>query len=102
MLVHPDINPIAFVIGSYNVDWPFTFTLHIAVHWYGIMYLLSFLFGWAAAVYRTRKPHINWSREEVGDYLFYVVLGVVIGGRLGFMAFYKPELVAANPLNIFK
>lgn len=90
MFVHPDINPVAFSLGP------------VAVHWYGIMYLLSFLVGWAVAAYRTRLPHIDWTSQEVGDYLFYVVLGVVIGGRLGFMAFYKPELVIANPLNIFK
>lgn len=89
MFVYPDPNPVAFSIGPLDV------------HWYGLMYLLSFLLGWGLAVYRTRLPHIHWRREEVGDYLFYVVLGVVIGGRLGYMLFYQPDVLLSDPLQIF-
>jgi phosphatidylglycerol:prolipoprotein diacylglycerol transferase len=66
MFTHPQFDPVAIALGP------------MAVHWYGLMYLLSFLVGWAVAVYRTRLPHIDWTREEIGDYLFYVVLGVVL------------------------
>lgn len=90
MFVHPQLDPIAFSLGP------------VAVHWYGIMYLLSFLVGWAVAVYRTRLAHVYWTTEQIGDYLFYVVLGVVVGGRLGYMLFYRPDLIVDNPLQIFK
>lgn len=89
MFVHPEFNPVAFALGP------------VAVHWYGLMYLLSFLVGWAAAVWRTRLAHVDWSREEIGDYLFYVVVGVVVGGRIGYMLFYRPDLLLSDPLEIF-
>jgi len=89
MFVHPDIDPVAFAIGP------------MAVHWYGLMYLLSFLIGWGMGIARTKQPHVHWKREEVGDFLFYVVLGVVIGGRVGYMLFYQPGLLLDNPLQLF-
>jgi len=89
MFVHPDIDPVAFAIGP------------MAVHWYGLMYLLSFLIGWGMGIVRTKQPHVDWKREEVGDFLFYVVLGVVIGGRVGYMLFYQPGLLLDNPLQLF-
>ena len=89
MFVHPDIDPVAIAIGP------------LAVHWYGLMYLLSFLVGWGLGIVRTKQAHIHWQREEVGDFLFYVVLGVVIGGRVGYMLFYQPGLLLENPLQLF-
>ena len=89
MFVHPDIDPVAIAIGP------------LAVHWYGLMYLLSFLVGWGLGIVRTKQAHIHWQREEVGDFLFYVVLGVVIGGRVGYMLFYQPGMLIDNPLQLF-
>lgn len=89
MFVHPAIDPVALSIGP------------LAVHWYGLMYLLSFLLGWGLGIVRTRQPHVHWTREEVGDLLFYIVLGVVIGGRVGYMLFYQPGLLLENPLQLF-
>ncbi|MES1939790.1 prolipoprotein diacylglyceryl transferase [Salinisphaera sp. T5B8] len=89
MFVHPDIDPVAVSIGP------------LAVHWYGLMYLLSFLIGWGLGIVRTKQAHIHWQREEVGDLLFYVVLGVVVGGRVGYMLFYQPGLLLENPLQLF-
>ena len=89
MFVHPDIDPVAIAIGP------------LAVHWYGLMYLLSFLVGWGLGIVRTKQAHIQWQREEVGDFLFYVVLGVVIGGRVGYMLFYQPGMLLENPLQLF-
>jgi phosphatidylglycerol---prolipoprotein diacylglyceryl transferase len=87
MLVHPEFNPIAVQLGP------------LAVHWYGLTYLVSFgLFLWLASL-RTAQPHFasaGWSRRDVEDLLFFGVLGVVIGGRLGYVLFYKPEYYAAN------
>lgn len=89
MFVHPDINPIALSIGP------------LAIHWYGLMYLLSFVVGWGLAVVRTRQPYVHWQREEVGDFLFYVVLGVVLGGRIGYVLLYQPGYYFHNPLAVF-
>jgi len=90
MLTHPQFDPVAIALGP------------MAVHWYGLMYLLSFLVGWGAAVYRTRLAHVDWTREEIGDYLFYVVLGVVLGGRIGYILFYRPDIILNDPLQILK
>ncbi|WP_280152319.1 prolipoprotein diacylglyceryl transferase [Piscinibacter sp. XHJ-5] len=92
MLVHPQFDPIALKLGP------------IAIHWYGITYLVAFgLFLWLAAL-RVKQPQFaqrGWTRRDVEDMLFYGVLGVVIGGRLGYVLFYKPGYYAAHPLEIF-
>lgn len=86
--IHPQFDPVAISLGP------------VAVHWYGLMYLLSFVLGWAAAVWRTRLAHVDWTREEVGDFLFYVVLGVIVGGRVGYMLFYQPQTLVSQPLEL--
>jgi phosphatidylglycerol:prolipoprotein diacylglycerol transferase len=96
MLVHPQFDPIAIDLNKIG--------LPIAVHWYGITYLVAFgLFLWLATL-RTRQPWYaarGWDRREIEDLLFYGVLGVVIGGRLGYVLFYKPGYYASHPLEIF-
>ena len=96
MLVHPQFNPIALDLSKIGIP--------LAIHWYGITYLVAFgLFLWLAAL-RVRLPWFaerGWSRREVEDMLFYGVLGVVLGGRLGYVLFYKPDWYAAHPLEIF-
>jgi len=92
MLVHPQFDPIALRLGP------------VAIHWYGLTYLVAFgLFMWLAAR-RVQQPQFaerGWTRRDVEDMLFYGVLGVVIGGRLGYVLFYKPGYYAANPLEAF-
>jgi phosphatidylglycerol---prolipoprotein diacylglyceryl transferase len=93
MLVHPQFNPVAFGIGP------------LQVHWYGLTYLVGFLIFLFLASRRVRMPQFanaGWTRRDVEDLLFYGVLGVVIGGRLGYAIFYKPAEYLANPLDIFK
>ena len=89
MLVHPQFDPTALQLGP------------VAIHWYGICYLVAFgLFLWLANI-RISQPHFRgggWTRRDVEDLLFYGVLGVVIGGRLGYVIFYKPGYYLANPL----
>ena len=96
MLVHPQFSPIALDLSKIG--------LPIAIHWYGITYLVAFgLFLWLAAL-RVRQPWYaerGWDRREIEDLLFFGVIGVVIGGRLGYVLFYKPAYYAANPLEIF-
>jgi phosphatidylglycerol:prolipoprotein diacylglycerol transferase len=91
MLTHPQFDPVAISLGP----------LHI--HWYGLTYLVAFgLFLWLASL-RVRQPHIaarGWTRRDVDDMLFWGVLGVVIGGRLGYALFYKPGHYLAHPLEI--
>jgi phosphatidylglycerol:prolipoprotein diacylglycerol transferase len=91
MLVHPQFDPVAVAIGP------------VQIHWYGLTYLVAFgLFLWLATL-RVRQPwHAaqGWARRDVEDLLFYGVLGVVLGGRLGYALFYKPAYYAAHPLEV--
>jgi phosphatidylglycerol:prolipoprotein diacylglycerol transferase len=91
MLVHPQFDPVAIALGP------------VQIHWYGLTYLVAFgLFLWLANR-RVRYPWLadaGWTRRDVEDLLFYGVVGVVIGGRLGYVLFYKPTYYAANPLEI--
>jgi phosphatidylglycerol:prolipoprotein diacylglycerol transferase len=89
MLVHPDIDPIAFSIGP------------LAVRWYGLMYLVGFAAAWWLGVRRIRQDRSPITRKQLDDLVFYAVLGVILGGRLGYVLFYKPAHYAANPLEIF-
>ena len=86
----PEFNPIAFSIGP------------LAVHWYGLMYLLGFAFFWALGRLRAKDPWRQMTANDVEDILFYGVLGVILGGRLGFCLFYQPEWYLSHPLDIFK
>lgn len=92
MLIHPMPNPIAIQIGP------------LAVHWYGLMYVLAFALFIILGRVRIKQPHIarlGWQKEDLDDMLFYGMLGVVIGGRLGEVLFYRPEYFLHNPLEIF-
>ena len=92
MLIHPMPDPIAIQIGP------------LAVHWYGLMYVLAFALFILLGRVRIKQPHIavlGWKKEDLDDMLFYGMLGVVIGGRLGEVLFYRPEYFLHNPLEIF-
>lgn len=88
-LVHPQFDPIAFSIGP------------LAVRWYGLMYLLGFIGFLTLGRLRAREAWRGLTRQDVDDLLFYGVLGVIIGGRLGYVLFYKPGYYLSNPLEIF-
>lgn len=89
MLAYPNINPIALELGP------------LKVHWYGIMYLLAFLCAWGLATYRGRQ-RTGWGSEMISDLIFYGALGVVLGGRIGYVIFYEFDNFIANPLWLFK
>jgi len=96
MLTFPHIDPIAFRIGP------------LAVHWYGITYLVAFgLFMLLATRRLKHEPFASiqgpgaWARRDIDDMLFLGVLGVIVGGRLGYCLFYKPGYYATHPLEIF-
>jgi phosphatidylglycerol---prolipoprotein diacylglyceryl transferase len=91
MLVHPNFDPIAFSIGP------------LKVHWYGLTYLAGFLLFLYFGGRRVRLPQFaaaGWTRRDIEDLLFYGVLGVIVGGRLGYVLFYKPAEYFAHPAQI--
>ena len=90
MITYPTINPIALQLGP------------VKIHWYGLMYVIGFLAAWLLGVWRAKRPGSGWTPEQVGDVIFYGALGVIIGGRLGYMIFYAwPELIH-DPLSLFR
>lgn len=84
-------DPVAFSLGPLDV------------HWYGITYLLAFLFFWAYGSWVARnREWWGWSSQDVGDFLFYAMLGVVVGGRLGYVFFYGFGSFLENPMFLFQ
>ena len=92
MLMYPQIDPVALQIGP------------LAIHWYGLTYLAGFALFMLLGNLRLRHaPYatLGWTRKDVEDILFLGVLGVVVGGRLGYCLFYKPGYYLAHPLEVF-
>ncbi|MFO7577889.1 MAG: prolipoprotein diacylglyceryl transferase [Pelovirga sp.] len=87
-MTHWQIDPIIFAIGP------------VAVRWYGMMYLLSFIGAYFMMVHVSRLRRYPQPRETVADLLFYAVIGVVAGGRLGYTLFYNPSYYLRHPLEI--
>jgi phosphatidylglycerol:prolipoprotein diacylglycerol transferase len=84
-------DPVAFSLGPLDV------------HWYGIMYLLAFLFFWAAGTWLARnRKWWGWSEQEVGDALFYGMIGVVLGGRFGYVFIYGLDSLIQDPWFLFR
>jgi phosphatidylglycerol---prolipoprotein diacylglyceryl transferase len=92
MLVHPQFDPVALSLGP------------ISIHWYGLTYLVAFgLFLYLGQRW-VQQPHAmsqGWSKKDIEDLLFFGVLGVVVGGRLGYAFFYKPDYYIHHPLEAF-
>jgi len=90
MLVHPNFDPVAFSLGP------------LAVRWYGLMYLVGFGAAYFLGRYRIKRALSGRITLPIlEDLLFYVVLGVILGGRLGYVLFYKPAHYFQHPLEIF-
>ena len=92
MLIYPQFNPVALKLGP------------LAIHWYGIMYLLAFLQFWYLGKRRIETQPVlakaGWTVPQLDDLLFYGVLGVVLGGRLGQVLFYEPGYYLSHPFEI--
>lgn len=89
MFVHPQFDPIALSIGP------------LSIRWYGLMYLVAFiLFVVLGRAHARRRPELGWTPQQIDDLLFYGVLGVILGGRLGQVLFYEPGYYLSNPLEI--
>jgi phosphatidylglycerol:prolipoprotein diacylglycerol transferase len=89
-MLAPNIDPVAIHLGP------------VKVHWYGIMYVLGFLALWWFGSRRAKRPGSGWTAEQVGDLVFYGALGVILGGRLGYMLFYNLPHYLAFPLDVLK
>ena len=90
MFTHPQFDPVAIHIGP------------LAIRWYGLMYLVGFALIWLAGRYRIRtRPDSVWTAKDLDDALFYGILGTIIGGRLGYVLFYKFGDYLTEPLHIF-
>ena len=89
MLVHPNFDPVAIHLGP------------LAVRWYGLMYLAAFGFLWGLGRLRIARGLAPIAREQFDDLIFYGVLGTILGGRLGYVLFYKPAYYLEHPLQVF-
>jgi len=89
MLTFPNIDPVALSLGP------------LKVHWYGLMYLVGFLAAWWLMKHRAKQSNV-WNEERVGDFIFYGALGVVLGGRIGYVLFYNFEAFLNDPLMLLR
>ncbi|ABM29959.1 prolipoprotein diacylglyceryl transferase [Nitratidesulfovibrio vulgaris] len=89
MLTFPRIDPVAITLGP------------LQFRWYGLMYLFGFLSGWWLGRRRAAQPGSRWTGEMVDDMVTYVILGVVLGGRIGYILFYDLAYYLSNPTQIF-
>lgn len=89
-MIHlPTINPVAFSLGP------------VQVHWYGLMYLLAFIVFYSLGRMRARDPSYGISPAKLDDLLFYGIIGVIVGGRMGYMLFYNFSTLISDPLSLF-
>ncbi len=100
MLPFPDISPEIFSVTLFGMEF--------ALRWYALAYIVGILLGWRLAAAAARNSRL-WKNEQpvmkaaqVEDLLFYVILGVILGGRLGYVLFYQPAFYISNPLRILQ
>lgn len=89
MLTFPQIDPVLFHIGP------------LAVHWYGISYVVSILLAWQYAIWISKHFNLTITKQQVDDFLMWALGGIVIGGRLGHILFFELDRYLSNPLEIF-
>lgn len=87
---YPEIDPVAISLGP------------IGIHWYAISYLAGIGLAWWTMGIRRQRQKRPWSPEQVSDLIFYGVLGVILGGRTGYMLFYNFDALLDHPLSLFK
>ena len=90
MIAFPNINPVALDLGV------------IKIHWYGISYVIGILLAWWFLHNRAlKKPLVGWTTVQVSDLIFYGMLGIIIGGRLGSVLFYNFSYYIQHPIEVF-
>lgn len=90
MLTYPNIDPVALDLGV------------IQIHWYGLMYLLGFAGVYFLGLYRAKQPHSPIKPGAIEDLVYFGALGVILGGRFGYILFYNFGMFLDNPLVLFK
>jgi phosphatidylglycerol:prolipoprotein diacylglycerol transferase len=90
MITYPEIDPVLLAVGP------------LKIHWYGVTYLIGFLGGWLLGRLRAAKSGSLWAPQQVDDMVFYIVLGVVLGGRIGYMLFYGFESFLNDPVSLIR
>jgi phosphatidylglycerol:prolipoprotein diacylglycerol transferase len=90
MLIYPEIDPIALELGP------------VKIHWYGLMYVVGFIAGWWLARRRAATPGSTWKPADVDDLIFFAAIGVIAGGRLGWILVYGFDRLLADPLSIIR
>ena len=90
MFMFPQLNPVAFSLGP------------IKVYWYGLMYLFGFISARFLALWRVKHYQLSWTTQQIDDLIFYAALGVIIGGRFGYMILYNTQELLTHPLKILK
>jgi phosphatidylglycerol:prolipoprotein diacylglycerol transferase len=87
-MIYPSIDPVAIDLGFFKL------------YWYGVMYLLAFLSAYFLAKYRSKGVN-NWDPKKTEDLIFYGAIGVILGGRVGYMIFYNLSVLISDPLSLF-
>jgi phosphatidylglycerol---prolipoprotein diacylglyceryl transferase len=90
MITYPSIDPVIVSIGP------------LAVHWYGVMYVIGFAAAWLLARRRAGAPESSWRPIDVDDLIFFAAIGVIAGGRIGWLLFYGMEQVIEDPITIIQ
>ncbi len=87
---YPELDPILFSIGP------------ASVRWYGVLFVVGFVIAWLLGRYRARKPGSGWTSDDVIDLILYAAVGLLVGGRVGYVLFYGMDNLLADPLYLFK
>lgn len=90
MLAYPNIDPVAIALGP------------LKIHWYGLMYLFGIGSAWWLAKQRLNQFDPSWSKDTLSDLVFWCALGVIAGGRLGYVLFYDLAAYIANPALVLR
>lgn len=90
MLTYPEIDPVIFAIGG------------LKIRWYGLMYVIGFVAAWWLALRRSQQPWSPITRAQAEDLVFYGMLGVIVGGRVGYCLFYGFDQLVSDPLYLFR
>ena len=90
MLPYPQIDPVAIALGP------------LKIHWYGLMYLVGIGGAWLLALRRLERFDATWTKDKLSDLVFWVAMGVILGGRLGYVFFYDFAAYIAEPAKILR
>jgi phosphatidylglycerol:prolipoprotein diacylglycerol transferase len=88
-MVLPHINPVYFHLGP------------LEFHWYGLMYILGFIAAYFLIIAGVKRQNIGWTDEDVANFVFTVAMGIIIGGRTGYILFYNLSYYLDHPLRVF-